>query len=130
VSRASSRNSLGGTAASSAAAAAAASTGNVQSPPANVTAKETSDSQESTPSPAVSEQQAAQNRNFDTCQKCGKSEPKRGSGHKSNFLTCKGCMQKCKYISVLHFTIEKRISILLKSWYQIFKKGYDGKIGF
>ncbi|XP_037725526.1 histone-lysine N-methyltransferase 2D [Drosophila subpulchrella] len=95
VSRASSnRNSLGATGASSAAAAAAASTGNVQSPPANATAKETSDSQESTPSPAVSEQQAAQNRNFDTCQKCGKSEPKRGSGHKSNFLTCKGCMQK------------------------------------
>nr|XP_016942046.1 histone-lysine N-methyltransferase 2D [Drosophila suzukii] len=103
VSRASSRNSLGGTAASSA-AAVAASTGNVQSPPANVTAKETSDSQESTPSPAVSEQQAAQNRNFDTCQKCGKSEPKRGSGHKSNFLTCKGCMQKWHFPCLpIHF---------------------------
>ncbi|EDV45665.1 uncharacterized protein LOC6551236 [Drosophila erecta] len=89
VSRASSnRNSLGGTAVSSAPA-----TSNIQSPPA----KEASDSQDSTPSPAVSEQQqqqAAQHRNFDTCQKCAKSEPKRGSGHKSNFLTCKGCMQK------------------------------------
>ncbi|XP_017009280.2 neurofilament heavy polypeptide isoform X1 [Drosophila takahashii] len=93
VSRASSnRNSLGGAAGSLAAAAA-----NAQSPPASATAKEASDSQDSTPSPAVSEQQqqqAAQNRNFDTCQKCAKSEPKRGSGHKSNFLTCKGCMQK------------------------------------
>ncbi|KAH8280672.1 hypothetical protein KR018_002221 [Drosophila ironensis] len=36
----------------------------------------------------------ASNRNVDTCKKCGKSEPKRGSGNKSNFLTCKSCMQK------------------------------------
>ncbi|XP_039500034.1 histone-lysine N-methyltransferase 2D [Drosophila santomea] len=91
VSRASSnRNSLGGTVVS-----AAPATSNIQSPPA----KEASDSQDSTPSPVVSEQQqqqqqAAQHRNFDTCQNCSKSEPKRGSGHKSNFLTCKGCMQK------------------------------------
>ncbi|XP_016951636.1 histone-lysine N-methyltransferase 2D [Drosophila biarmipes] len=100
VSRASSnRNSLVGAAASSAAAAA-----DVQSPPANATARDASDSQDSTPSPAVSEQQAAQNRNFDTCQKCGKSEPKRGSGHKSNFLTCKGCMQKWHFPCLpIHF---------------------------
>eukprot|EP00099_Drosophila_melanogaster_P010524 NP_001284832.1 uncharacterized protein Dmel_CG2662, isoform B [Drosophila melanogaster] len=70
-------------------------TSNVQSPPV----KEATDSQDSTTSPVSEQQQqqlqqAAQLRNFDTCQKCGKSEPKRGSGHKSNFLTCKGCMQK------------------------------------
>ncbi|EDW07659.1 type-2 histone deacetylase 2 [Drosophila mojavensis] len=35
-----------------------------------------------------------QQRNFDTCMKCGKSEAKRGSGYKSNFLTCKSCALK------------------------------------
>ncbi|XP_030378910.1 uncharacterized protein LOC115627395 [Scaptodrosophila lebanonensis] len=34
------------------------------------------------------------NLTFDTCMKCHKSEPKRGSGHKSNFLTCKTCLRK------------------------------------
>ncbi|XP_060664164.1 LOW QUALITY PROTEIN: uncharacterized protein LOC132796858 [Drosophila nasuta] len=33
-------------------------------------------------------------RNFDTCSKCSKSEPKRGSGYKSNFLACKTCALK------------------------------------
>ncbi|ALC45830.1 CG2662, partial [Drosophila busckii] len=33
----------------------------------------------------------------DTCLKCGKSEPKVGSGHKSNFITCKTCLQKIHY---------------------------------
>ncbi|XP_017054835.1 uncharacterized protein LOC108097201 [Drosophila ficusphila] len=90
VSRASSnRSSLGGAAGSAAVAATTA-----QSPPDNGAAKDASDSQDSTPSPALPEQQPSQSRNFDTCQKCAKSEPKRGSGHKSNFLTCKGCMQK------------------------------------
>ncbi|XP_016981164.1 histone-lysine N-methyltransferase 2D [Drosophila rhopaloa] len=98
VSRASSnRNSLGAAGAAPAAVAAISSV--QQSSPAKEAAKEVvsgdSHSQDSTTSPAVSEQlQPAQNRNFDTCQKCAKSEPKRGSGHKSNFLTCKGCMQK------------------------------------
>ncbi|EDW44016.1 uncharacterized protein LOC6616180 [Drosophila sechellia] len=84
----SNRNSFGGTAASSVPA-----TSSVQSPPV----KEATDSQDSTTSPVSEQQQQLQqahHRNFDTCQKCGKSEPKRGSGHKSNFLTCKGCMQK------------------------------------
>ncbi|ALC48782.1 CG2662 [Drosophila busckii] len=31
---------------------------------------------------------------LDTCMKCRKSEPKRGSGYKSNFLTCKACSMK------------------------------------
>ncbi|KAH8276570.1 hypothetical protein KR044_001730, partial [Drosophila immigrans] len=35
-----------------------------------------------------------QQRNFDTCSKCTKSEPKRGSGYKSNFLACKTCALK------------------------------------
>ncbi|XP_017119881.1 histone-lysine N-methyltransferase 2D [Drosophila elegans] len=95
VSRASSnRSSLG--AAGAAAAPATVIPGVQQSSPAKDAAKElvASDSQDSIPNTAVSEQQPAQNRNYDTCQKCSKSEPKRGSGHKSNFLTCKGCMQK------------------------------------
>ncbi|XP_052849416.1 histone-lysine N-methyltransferase 2D isoform X2 [Drosophila gunungcola] len=105
VSRASSNRSSLGAAGAAAAPATATVTvihGVQQSSPAKEAAKElvASDSQDSTPSPAVSEQHQqqqqhpAQNRNFDTCQKCSKSEPKRGSGHKSNFLTCKGCMQK------------------------------------
>ncbi|KAH8332145.1 hypothetical protein KR074_002008 [Drosophila pseudoananassae] len=45
--------------------------------------------------PARSQPPAAQaNRSFDTCQKCTQSEPKRGSGHKSNFITCKSCSNK------------------------------------
>ncbi|XP_068158823.1 uncharacterized protein Lint-O [Drosophila tropicalis] len=47
-------------------------------------------------SPALIEEQQQQ-RNMDTCVKCSKSEPKRGSGHKSNFITCKSCMQKCHF---------------------------------
>ncbi|EDW75233.1 uncharacterized protein Dwil_GK19801 [Drosophila willistoni] len=47
-------------------------------------------------SPALTEDQQQQ-RNMDTCVKCSKSEPKRGSGHKSNFITCKSCMQKCHF---------------------------------
>ncbi|XP_030567988.1 uncharacterized protein LOC115767797 [Drosophila novamexicana] len=45
-------------------------------------------------SETVSVPSAEQQRNFDTCMKCGKSEAKRGSGYKSNFLTCKSCSLK------------------------------------
>ncbi|XP_023179537.1 integrator complex subunit 12 [Drosophila hydei] len=41
---------------------------------------------------------AEQQRNFDTCMKCGKSEAKRGSGYKSNFLTCKSCTLKWHFL--------------------------------
>ncbi|XP_001354636.3 histone-lysine N-methyltransferase 2D [Drosophila pseudoobscura] len=33
-------------------------------------------------------------RQFDICEKCGKMELKRGSGHKSNYLACKSCQHK------------------------------------
>ncbi|XP_017103647.2 uncharacterized protein Lint-O [Drosophila bipectinata] len=48
------------------------------------------------PQPSAKSQPSAAsgNRSFDTCQKCTQSEPKRGSGHKSNFLTCKSCSMK------------------------------------
>ncbi|TDG41152.1 hypothetical protein AWZ03_012426 [Drosophila navojoa] len=55
--------------------------------PSTSTAKE--DAKETVPVPSVEQQ-----RNFDTCMKCGKSEAKRGSGYKSNFLTCKTCTMK------------------------------------
>ncbi|XP_064555255.1 uncharacterized protein Lint-O [Drosophila montana] len=54
---------------------------------ANTSAKEE-------PCETVSVPSAEQQRNFDTCMKCGKSEAKRGSGYKSNFLTCKSCSLK------------------------------------
>ncbi|XP_017870401.1 PREDICTED: transcriptional repressor NF-X1 homolog [Drosophila arizonae] len=55
--------------------------------PSTSAAKE--DAKETVPVPTVEQQ-----RNFDTCMKCGKSEAKRGSGYKSNFLTCKSCALK------------------------------------
>ncbi|KAH8386688.1 hypothetical protein KR093_001966, partial [Drosophila rubida] len=42
----------------------------------------------------TTEQQQLLQRNFDTCSKCAKSEPKRGSGYKSNFLACRTCALK------------------------------------
>jgi len=45
---------------------------------------------------AVAMPSAEQLRNYDTCIKCHKSEPKRGSGYKSNYLACKACTLKCK----------------------------------
>ncbi|KAH8240443.1 hypothetical protein KR038_002605 [Drosophila bunnanda] len=105
VSRASNRSSIGSSGSTTTVSVGVAS--NEDSPPANVSsATEANDSLESkseNQSPSTSEKQQQQppqapqlqqNGKFDTCQKCNKSEPKRGSGHKSNFLTCKTCMQK------------------------------------
>ncbi|XP_062137966.1 myosin-G heavy chain [Drosophila sulfurigaster albostrigata] len=69
----------------------------VQTPPnaaANTTPANNSGNIDESLEAANSTPSGEQLRNFDTCSKCSKSEPKRGSGYKSNFLACKTCALK------------------------------------
>ncbi|KAH8408849.1 hypothetical protein KR009_002207 [Drosophila setifemur] len=118
VSRASNRSSVGGGAGAGAAVSAAtavvsatAIASTAPSPPSShLGCKDSFDTAtDSNASPALPDhhqqqppqQQSSQSRHLDTCQRCGKSEPKRGSGHKSNFLTCKSCMLKWHFPCLL-----------------------------
>ncbi|KAM8721518.1 hypothetical protein ACLKA7_007406 [Drosophila subpalustris] len=61
--------------------------------------------EESADANSIAMPSAEQLRNYDTCIKCSKSEPKRGSGYKSNYLACKACTLKWHF-SCLPITFE------------------------